>query len=198
LGGTQSLHTNGYDEALSLPSAEAATLALRTQQILAYESGLNRTVDPLAGSYYVESLTDRIEAEARALIEEVDALGGAAKAIEQGFFQKRIGESAWALQKAVEAGEVVVVGVNRFAAEEPPARIEIPNYLELEARQKAGLTAARARRDPVAVAAVLASLKRVAEGSGVLMPPIVDAVRARATIGEISDTLRVAWGEYRT
>jgi methylmalonyl-CoA mutase N-terminal domain/subunit len=181
-----------------LPSAEAATLALRTQQILAHESGLDRTVDPLAGSYFVEALTDRIEAEARALIEEVDALGGAAKAIEQGFFQKRIGESAWALQKAVEAGEVVVVGVNRFAAEEPPARIEIPNYLELEARQKAGLTAARARRDPVAVAAVLASLKRVAEGSGVLMPPIVDAVRARATIGEISDTLRVAWGEYRT
>jgi methylmalonyl-CoA mutase N-terminal domain/subunit len=181
-----------------LPSAEAATLALRTQQILAHESGLDRTVDPLAGSYYVESLTDRIEADARALIEEVDALGGAAKAIEQGFFQKRIGESAWALQKAVEAGEVVVVGVNKFAAEEPPARIEIPNYLELEARQKAGLTAARARRDPVAVAAALASLKRVAEGSGGLMPLIVDAVRARATIGEISDTLRVAWGEYRS
>ena len=197
LGGTQSLHTNGYDEALSLPSAEAATLALRTQQILAFESGLDRSVDPLAGSYYVESLTDRIEAESRALIEQVDAMGGAARAIEQGFFQKQIADSAYAAQKAVEAGETVIVGVNRFTTDEPASRIEIPDYAGLEARQKARLSAARAHRDAVAMAASLAPLKRAAEGSGALMPLIVDAVRARATLGEISDTLRAAWGQYR-
>ncbi|NOT07806.1 MAG: methylmalonyl-CoA mutase, partial [Gemmatimonadales bacterium] len=146
LGGTQSLHTNGYDEALSLPTAEAATLALRTQQILAYESGLDRTVDPLAGSYYVESLTDRIEAEARALIEEVDALGGAAKAIELGFFQDRIADSAYALQKAIEAGDVVVIGVNKFSSDEPPPR---GPAAPLRARQSSGFpsAAARASRD---------------------------------------------------
>ena len=197
LGGTQSLHTNGYDEALALPSADAATLALRTQQILGYESGIDRTVDPLAGSFYVEALTDRIEAGARALIAEVDGLGGAARAIEQGFFQERIATSAWALQKAIEAGDVTVVGVNRFATDEAEPAIDLPDYPELEAAQKARLFASRAHRDAVALAAALASLKRVAEGSGALMPLFVDAVRARATIGEISDTLRVAWGQYR-
>ncbi len=197
LGGTQSLHTNGYDEALSLPSADAATLALRTQQILAYESGLDRTVDPLAGSYYVESLTDRIEAGARALIEEVDAIGGAAKAIEQGFFQKRIGESAYELQKAVEAGEVVVVGVNKFTVDEPPPRMEVPDFADLEARQKARVVEARKRRDQTAAGAALAALESRARGSDSLMPKILDAVKERATIGEISDVLRGAWGEYR-
>ncbi len=196
LGGTQSLHTNGYDEALALPSAEAATLALRTQQILAYESGLDRTVDPLAGSYYVESLTDRIEAEAVALIGQVDALGGAARAIEQGFFQKQIAESAYAVQKAVEAGSVVLVGVNRFTTDEPPSKIAIPDYAGLEARQKAGLVKAKARRNPAAVAATLAELIRAAAGTAPLMPLIVEAVRARATLGEISDGLRGAWGRY--
>jgi methylmalonyl-CoA mutase N-terminal domain/subunit len=196
LGGTQSLHTNGYDEALALPSAEAATLALRTQQILAYESGLDRTVDPLAGSYYVESLTDRIEAEAVALIGQVDALGGAARAIEQGFFQKQIAESAYAVQKAVEAGSVVLVGVNRFTTDEPPSKIAIPDYAGLEARQKAGLVKAKARRNPAAVAATLAELIRAAAGTAPLMPLIVEAVRARATLGEISDGLRGVWGRY--
>jgi methylmalonyl-CoA mutase N-terminal domain/subunit len=197
LGGTQSLHTNGYDEALALPTEEAATLALRTQQILAHESGLSRAVDPLAGSYYVESLTDRIEAEAGALLQEVDALGGAARAIEAGFFQQRIAESAYELQKALEREEVVVVGVNRFVSEEPPPRIESPDYSGLEARQKEKLAAARSRRDAAAVRSSLAGLEAEAKGSGSLMPPIIAAVRARATLGEISDTLRSAWGTYR-
>ncbi|HEY9383002.1 MAG TPA: methylmalonyl-CoA mutase family protein [Gemmatimonadales bacterium] len=197
LGGTQSLHTNGFDEALALPSAEAATLALRTQQILAYESGIPRTVDPLAGSYYVEALTDQIELEARALLAEVDALGGAARAIEAGFFQQRIAESAYELQKALEAEQVTVVGVNRFRSDEPPPRIAIPDYSGLEARQREALAAARRRRDPAGVTAALAELAAAAAGSEQLMPPLIAAVRSRATLGEISDTLRAAWGTYR-
>ncbi len=197
LGGTQSLHTNGFDEALALPSEEAATLALRTQQILAYESGVPRTVDPLAGSYYVEALTDRIEAEARTLIEEIDALGGAARAIEAGFFQRRIADSAYELQKALEAEQVTVVGVNRFTGEEPPPRIAMPDYSGLEARQKEALAAARSRRDAVAVRGALEGLAAAAAGSEQLMPRIITAVRARATLGEISDTLRTAWGTYQ-
>ena len=197
LGGTQSLHTNGYDEALALPSREAATLALRTQQILAFESGVPRTVDPLGGSYYVEALTGRIEEEARALIAEVDALGGAARAIEQGFFQRRIAESAYAQQKAVEAGETVVVGVNRFTEDEPAEPLRVPDFAELEARQRARVAQARRQRDQPAADAALAALEGSARGTGPLMPPILDAVRARATLGEISDTLRRVWGEYR-
>jgi methylmalonyl-CoA mutase, N-terminal domain len=196
LGGTQSLHTNGYDEALALPSAEAATLALRTQQILAFESGLARTGDPLAGSYYVEALTDRIEADARVLIEQVDAMGGAARAIEQGFFQKQIAESAYAVQKAVEAGTAVLVGVNRFTTDAPPSPIEIPDYAGLEARQKARLADARSRRSAPAVQAALSALTIAAAGTAPLMPLIVVAVRARATLGEISDVLRGVWGRY--
>ena len=197
LGGTQSLHTNGYDEALALPSREAATLALRTQQILAYESGLDRVVDPLGGSYYVEALTDRLEADARALIAEVDALGGAARAIEQGFFQKRIAESAWQLQKAVEAGEAVVVGVNRFIEDQRAGPLPVPDFPELEARQRARVAEARKRRDQGAAAAALAALEAAARGSEPLVPGILDAVRARATLGEISDALRRVFGEYR-
>ena len=197
LGGTQSLHTNGFDEALALPSAEAATLALRTQQILAWESGLDRTVDPLGGSYYVEAMTDRIEADARALIEEVDVMGGAARAIELGFFQKRIGESAYQLQKAVEAGEVTVVGVNKFVVPEPPPRMDVPDYAELAERQTARVIEARKRRDAAGWKAALDRLGNAARGDQPLMPIIVEAVRARATLGEISDTLRQAWGEYR-
>ena len=198
LGGTQSLHTNGFDEALALPSAEAATLALRTQQILAYESGVARTVDPLAGSYYVEALTDRIESEARELIAEVDALGGAARAIEAGFFQQRIGASAYELQKALEAEAVVVVGVNRFTGREEAPVIAHPDYSGLEARQKARLAEARRSRDQAAVSATLAQLTTAASGSDALMAPIIAAVRARATLGEISDALRAVWGTYRT
>ena len=198
LGGTQSLHTNGYDEALTLPSAEAATLALRTQQILAYESGMARTVDPLAGSYYVEALTDRIEAGARALIEEIDGLGGAARAIEQGFFQRRIGESAWALQQAQEAGHLTVVGVNRFTSDEPPSRAVAPEFAELEAAQQTRVADARARRAPASVESALAGIEQAARTHEPLMPRIVEAARARGTIGEISDALRRAWGTYRS
>jgi len=197
LGGTQSLHTNGYDEALALPTAESATLALRTQQVIAYESGMNKVVDPLAGSWHVESVTDRIEAEARALIEEVDAVGGAAKAIELGFYQEAIARSAWELQQRQESGDLVVVGVNRFTDDGPPLKIETPDFSALEADQQARLAAAKQRRDSAAVTGVLASLRSAAEGSAPLMPPILDAVRARATLGEISDTLRTVWGVYR-
>jgi methylmalonyl-CoA mutase N-terminal domain/subunit len=197
LGGTQSLHTNGYDEALALPTAESATLALRTQQILGYESGIAGVIDPLGGSYYVESLTDRLEAKARALVEEVDALGGAARAIERGYFQEAIARSAYALQQAQEAGERVVVGVNRFTDDSPPTSIPTPDFSALEARQRARLREARSRRDAEAVRQALAALRSAAGGSDPLMPPILKAVRCRATLGEISDELRGVWGVYR-
>jgi methylmalonyl-CoA mutase N-terminal domain/subunit len=197
LGGTQSLHTNGYDEALALPTAESATLALRTQQIIGYESGVTKTVDPLAGSYYVESLTDAIEAGARELIEQVDALGGAAAAIERGFFQEAIARSAYEIQKAQEAGELVVVGLNRFTDDSPPPAIEIPDYSALEARQRRRLAAVRAGRDAAAVAAALDAVGHAAAGETPLMPVILEAVRARGTVGEISDALRKVWGVYR-
>jgi methylmalonyl-CoA mutase N-terminal domain/subunit len=197
LGGTQSLHTNGFDEALALPSEQAATLALRTQQILAEESGITRTVDPLAGSYYVEALTDRIEQDALALIEEVDALGGSTRAVEAGFFQRRIAESAYELQKAIERGEVGIVGVNNYVGDDEPPRIELPHFEQLEARQIERVKAARARRDAAKVQSALRALGEAARGAGGIMPPIVDAVRSRATLGEISDVLREAWGRYR-
>jgi methylmalonyl-CoA mutase N-terminal domain/subunit len=197
LGGTQSLHTNGYDEALSLPTQASATLALRTQQILGYESGVADVVDPLGGSYYVESLTDRIEAGARELIAQVDELGGAARAIEQGFFQDAIARSAYELQKAQEAGELVVVGVNRFTDDSPPPDIETPDFSALEERQRGRVIEARRRRDQDAVSDTLAALREAAAGSTPLMPSILAAVRARATLGEISDTLRHVWGVYR-
>ena len=198
LGGTQSLHTNGYDEALALPTAESATLALRTQQILGYESGLQQAIDPLAGSWYVEALTDRIEAEARAIIAEVDALGGAAVAVTRGFFQEAIADSAWRLQQAQESGAQVVVGVNRFTDDAPPPALARPDYSALATRQVARLREVKAARDAGAVAGTLALVESAARSEVPLMPPIIAAVRARATLGEISDTLRRVWGEYRT
>jgi methylmalonyl-CoA mutase N-terminal domain/subunit len=197
LGGTQSLHTNGYDEALALPSEQSATLALRTQQVLGYESGVPRVVDPLAGSWYVESLTDEIEAGARALIAEVDALGGAARAIERGFFQEAIARSAYQIQRAQESGELVVVGVNRFTDASAPPPIETPDFSALEAQQKSRLAEFRRRRDGSAVTRTLEALRAAAGGGTPLMPAILDAVRARATLGEISDALREVWGIYR-
>ena len=184
-------------QALALPSEQSATLALRTQQILAHESGIARTVDPLGGSYYVESLTEQIEREAEKLIREVDGLGGAARAIEAGFFQQRIAESAYELQKAVESGEVGVVGVNRYATEEEPPRIELPEFADLEARQKDRVATARRSRDAEAARSALQQLGAAARSSDSLMPAIIGAVKSRATLGEISDELRVAWGEYR-
>ncbi|HKG34300.1 MAG TPA: methylmalonyl-CoA mutase family protein [Gemmatimonadales bacterium] len=197
LGGTQSLHTNGYDEALSLPTAESATLALRTQQVLAYESGLASVVDPLAGSYYVESLTDTIEREARELISQIDAEGGAAHAIERGFFQDAIARSAYELQKQQESGHRVVVGVNRFADDSPPLAIETPDFTVLEQQQRSTLAEVKRRRDSRKVRATLDALRQSAAGADRLMPVIIEAVKARATLGEISDTLRSVWGVYR-
>ena len=197
LGGTQSLHTNGYDEALALPSAEATTLALRTQQILGYESGVARAVDPLGGSWYVESLTDRIEAEARALIEQVDGLGGAARAVERGWFQDAIARSAYEQQQAVEAERQVVVGVNRFTDDSPAPIMPGPDYSALAARQRQRLAEVRRKRDGESVRRALAAVDAAARGTASLMPPILEAVRARATLGEISDILRTCWGVYR-
>jgi methylmalonyl-CoA mutase N-terminal domain/subunit len=197
LGGTQSLHTNGYDEALALPTAESATLALRTQQILGYESGVADVVDPLAGSYYVEALTDQIEAGARDLIAQIDDLGGAARAIERGFFQDAIAQSAYHLQKSQESGDRVVVGVNRFTDNSAPLSIEMPDFSALEGQQCARLSAVKRERNAGEVTSALAQLEQAARTSGVLMPSIITAVRVRATLGEISDTLRAVWGAYR-
>ena len=204
LGGTQSLHTNGYDEALALPTAEAATLALRTQQVLAHESGTAQTVDPLAGSYYVEALTNELETRARALLERVDAMGGAAEAIQRSFFQEEIARSAYEYQLRVEGGETVVVGVNRFGDGEDPPVIPAPDFSALERSQVASLGEVRRRRDGAAVERALAVLgeaaRPYAEAGAArepLMPLVIDAVRARASVGEISDTFAAVWGRYR-
>jgi len=202
LGGTQSLHTNGYDEALALPTAEAATLALRTQQVIAYESGVANTADPLAGSFYVEQLTDEIERRARALIEKVDALGGAERAIAAGFFQEEIAASAYAHQLRVERGDTVVVGVNKFADDAEPPIIPTPDYSRLEREQVARLKGIRAARNAPAVQRAREALRDaaatyVSDRERIpLMPRIIDAVRARASVGEISDTLSSVWGLY--
>jgi methylmalonyl-CoA mutase N-terminal domain/subunit len=205
LGGTQSLHTNGYDEALALPTAEAATLALRTQQIVAHESGAALTADPLAGSYYVEHLTDELERRALELIAKVDEMGGSARAIEAGFLQEEIGRSAYEYQLRVESGEVKVVGVNAFADDSEIPVIPRPNFAELEKGQVSRLKSARKKRDAKAVERALAAIKSAAPGylkGGVadrqpLMPLIIDAVRARASVGEISDALVAVWGMHR-
>ncbi|QJR35280.1 acyl-CoA mutase large subunit family protein [Gemmatimonas groenlandica] len=205
LGGTQSLHTNGYDEALALPTAEAATLALRTQQIVGYESGVAQTADPLAGSWYVEQLTDAVEARALELLERVDALGGAAAAIRAGFFQEEIGRSAYEYQLRVEAGETVVVGVNRFGDGQDPPIIPSPDFSALEVGQVAGLKQVKASRDNAAVQAALQAIFEIAPeylpahvgARAPLMPRIIDAVRLRASVGEIADTLEQVWGRYQ-
>ncbi len=196
LGGTQSLHTNGYDEALALPTAAAATLALRTQQIVAYESGVANTVDPLAGSYYVEHLTCEVERQAEELLGRVDAIGGAVAAIQAGFVQEEIARSAYDHQLRVESGATPIVGVNIFADPEPPPPIPAPDYSALERDQIARLTSVRARRDATAVAGALSTLRETATSGAHLMPAIVNAVRARATVGEISDTFASVWGTY--
>ncbi|MDH3290096.1 MAG: methylmalonyl-CoA mutase family protein [Gemmatimonadota bacterium] len=197
LGGTQSLHTNSYDEALSLPSADAARLALRTQQILAHESGPAQTVDPLGGSHYVESLTDGLEAEARALLDEIDDMGGAARAIETGFLQDAIARSAYEYQRSLERGEVLVVGVNEYTEDESPPALVEPDYTALAGEQIVRVAEARSLRTAGAHAAALQALAQAASGPGSLMPVMVEAVRARATVGEISDTLRHSWGTFR-
>ncbi|MHB8459357.1 MAG: acyl-CoA mutase large subunit family protein [Candidatus Limnocylindrales bacterium] len=198
LGGTQSLHTNSRDEALSLPTAEAARLALRTQQILAHESGVTETPDPLAGSYFVETLTNEVEAAAWAYLEEIDAMGGTLAAIEHGFQQRQIQESAYRTQQAIERGDLVVVGVNRFVDDEPAVQPAIHRIdPAAEQRQIDGLRRVRAERDPAVHRAALRRLEEAARGDENLMPPLIEAVRAYATVGELSDRLRSVWGEHR-
>jgi len=195
LGGTQSLHTNAYDEALALPTEQSAKLALRTQQVLAHESGVTETVDPLAGSYYVERLTSDLEERARAYLDRVDELGGAARAVE--YFQEEIHRSAYRHQLAVEAEDRVVVGVNRFREEGAAARIAQPDYGALERAQRERVEGIRSRRDADAVTAALRAVDEAAGSGANLMPPMVAAVKAMATLGEIADVLRGRWGVYR-
>jgi methylmalonyl-CoA mutase N-terminal domain/subunit len=196
LGGTQSLHTNGYDEALSLPTAEAATLALRTQQIIGYESGVTAAADPLGGSYFVEALTDEIEAKAMALIKHIDDLGGAVRAIEDGFMQAQIMDVAYEFQQRVESGEQIVVGVNTFVTEEAPVPIFKPSAAVGE-QQTAALVRIRESRDNAAVQAALADVRRAAEGSANVLHPLRAALKELASIGEVCGVLRQVWGEYR-
>ena len=196
LGGTQSLHTNSLDEALALPTEEAATLALRTQQIIAHETGVTASVDPLGGSWMVERLTNDLEREALEYFATIDRMGGMVEAIERGYPQKEIAESAYRFQQAVEAHERVIVGVNEFVAEgEPPIGTL---YIDEQAgdRQLARLDEVRRRRDQAAVDRALDGLREAAAGVGNTMPHILDAVRAYATIGEMCDALRQVWGEY--
>jgi methylmalonyl-CoA mutase N-terminal domain/subunit len=197
LGGTQSLHTNSRDEALALPTQESARLALRTQQILAYESGVTETPDPLAGSYFVESLTDQLEAAAQVYLDQIDAMGGAIAAIEAGFQQRSIQDAAYRAQRRIESGDSVVVGVNRYrddAGVSPPILRIDP---AAEAEQVARLQAFRAGRDPHAWSTAMDRLSRAATGPENLVPALIDAVKAGGTLGEVSDRLRDTWGRHR-
>ncbi|MFI5213872.1 MAG: methylmalonyl-CoA mutase [Gemmatimonadales bacterium] len=197
MGGTQSLHTNAYDEALALPTTESATLALRTQQIIAHESGVTRTADPLAGSYYVEALTADLETRARALLAQIERRGGAARCVAEGFVQDAIARSAWAAQQAIERGEEVVVGVNKFVEDEDAAPATAPDYRVLARKQVARLKAVRAKRDKSKVGAATRAIAAAAGAPGArLMEPILDAVRVRASLGEISAALESAWGRH--
>jgi methylmalonyl-CoA mutase N-terminal domain/subunit len=197
LGGTQSLHTNAYDEALALPTEASAKIALRTQQVIGYETGVGEVVDPVGGSYHVEALTDELERLAVAYIQKIDGLGGAVAAIEQGFYQDEIHESAFRIQQAIEREERIVVGVNRFQ-EDDAAPPELQRIGEEEvAAQVARVRDLRSSRDGAEVDDALAEVRATAEGTGNLLPPMRDALRARATLGEVSDVLRSVFGEYR-
>ncbi|RYE24016.1 MAG: methylmalonyl-CoA mutase [Sphingobacteriales bacterium] len=197
LGGTQSLHTNGYDEALSLPTEAAATIALRTQQIIANESGATDTVDPLAGSFYVEELTNQVEAAAWKLIEKIDAMGGSVKAIEAGFIQEEIARSAYQYNKDIENGDKIIVGVNKFTTKEKDTTPVFKIDDSIRVVQSEKLAKLRTRRDNFKADACLAEIKRIAETEENLMPAVIDAVESLCTLGEIADTLRDVWGEYR-
>jgi len=196
LGGTQSLHTNGYDEAISLPTEAAAKIALRTQQIIAFESGATDTVDPLAGSYFIESLTDELEKAAYLYIDKIDAMGGAVKAIEQDYIQQEIARSAYEYQNEIENGERVIVGVNKFATTEQPAENVFRVDDSIRVTQSDKLKKLKAERDNPAVQEALSQLKDAATGTQNLMPYILTAVESYATLGEIADTLRSVFGEY--
>ena len=197
LGGTQSLHCNGKDEALAIPTEESAAIALRTQQILLHESGVAQTVDPFGGAYAIEESTTRIEAEAETLLEQIRGMGGTLAALESGFVQRRIHESAYRAQRAVEDGTQVVVGVNRFVDDSPGAPLVFAIDPEIERQQIERVRAVRAGRSQQAWARALDAVQHAARGSDNLMPPILDSVRAEVTLGEISDALREVYGEYR-
>lgn len=197
LGGTQSLHTNGFDEALGLPTEEAASIALRTQQIVAFESGVTDTADPLAGSYFVENLTHQIEQDALVLIKQIDDMGGSVTAIENGYMQNKIAESAYAYQKNIESKEKIIVGVNEFLSENtstiPILRIDE----KIRAEQIEKLNLLKSKRNQAQVTACLNAIKQAAIENKNLMPVVVDAVENYCTLGEISDILRSVFGEYQ-
>ena len=197
LGGCQSLHTNSFDEALALPSEQAVQVALRTQQIIAEESGVADTVDPLGGSWYIERLSNQIESKVTAYLDDIDRMGGALKAIERGYIQQEIANSAYDYQVAVDSGEQVVVGVNRFVTDEDytPKTLEIG--VEVERKQIERLRRLKSERDNGKVGQTLDSVRTVARSSGNIMPVMIDAVKSYATVGEISDALRQVFGEYR-
>jgi methylmalonyl-CoA mutase N-terminal domain/subunit len=196
LGGTQSLHTNSYDEAIALPTDKSARLALRTQQVIAYETDVTKTVDPFAGSYAVESLTDQLEAEARKLMEQVEELGGAVAAIEQGFQKNEIEKSAYQIAREIDTDERVVVGVNRFRLDEEEPYEPLRVDPAIEAQQAERLARLRAERDNDEVEKHLAALKSAAEGTDNVLFPMKEALRAKATVGEVCNALRDVWGVY--
>jgi methylmalonyl-CoA mutase N-terminal domain/subunit len=196
LGGTQSLHTNGYDEALSLPTEAAAKIALRTQQIIAFESGVTDTVDPLAGSYFIEALTDELEAAAQLYIDKIDAMGGSVKAIEQDYIQQEIAASAYQYQNDIESGEKVLVGVNRFTQQEEVAQNVFRVDDSIRRQQIEKLIRLKEERNNSDVNQALQNLAIAAKGNDNLMPYILTAVECYATLGEIADTLRSIFGEY--
>lgn len=196
LGGTQSLHTNSFDEALALPSEKAARLALRTQQVLAYETDITQTVDPFAGSYVIESMTDEIEQAATALIERIEEMGGAVAAIEEGFQKSEIERSAYQVTQEIDAGERVVVGVNRFTTEEVSTYEPLKVNPAIESEQIARLAALKSSRDNEVVAQALEEIRTAARGDANLLYPMKKALQARATVGEVSDALRDVWGQY--
>ena len=197
LGGTQSLHCNGRDEALGLPTETSARIALRTQQLIASETGVANTVDPVAGSYAIEQLTDAIEADATALLAEIDEQGGTLAAIERGAIQRQIQESAYRTQKGIDAGDRIVVGVNRYIDPDPVQFDVLRIDPQVEADQRARVAAVRASRDDAATTRALDAVGQAARGETNLVPPIITAVESHATVGEIADTLRAVFGEYR-
>jgi len=197
LGGTQSLHTNSKDEALALPTEDSVRVALRTQQIVGYESGAADTIDPLAGSYYVESLTNKIEKEAIELIEKIDELGGAPSAIEKGFIQQEIMDSAYKYQKEIEKNEKIIVGVNKFQVEEEPPKGLLRVDPKVGVRQKGKIEALKEKRDNKKVKESLEKLRKACDGNENIMPFILDAVERYATLGEICGVMRDEFGEYK-
>ncbi len=197
LGGTQSLHTNSRDEAYALPTEDSVRLALRTQQLIAYESGVADVIDPFGGAYAVEALTDEIERKSMEYIEKIEAMGGAIKAIESGYIQGEIGESAYQYQKEIETKKRIIVGLNQFQMEEEPLRDILRIKPEVEQYQKEKLARVKKERNNAKVKETLAVLKKAAQGTDNAVPPILEAVKAYASLGEISDTLREVFGEYR-